>query len=89
MDTVAGKELAEKIHLFLQEISGVEQIEEVQAHRFGIYLVINITIGLEGSLTVAAGEEIASRVERKLLDKIEFLRRVHVHYHLAKEGVAF
>jgi len=89
MDTVAGKELAEKIHLFLQEISGVKQIEEVQAHRFGIYLVINITIGLEGSLTVAAGDQIASRVERKLLDKIEFLRRVHVHYHPAKEEAAF
>ena len=86
MDTVAGKELAEKIHLFLEEISGVKQIEEIQAHRFGIYLVINITIGLEGSLTVAAGDEIASRVERKLLDKIEFLRRVHVHYHPAKQS---
>ncbi len=89
MDTVAGKGLAESIYLLLGEIPGVKQIEEVQAHRFGIYLVVNITIGLEGSLTVAAGDEIASRVEKKLLDKIEFLRRVHVHYHPAKEGTAF
>ncbi len=88
MDTVAGKGLAESIYLLLGEIPGVKQIEEVQAHRFGIYLVINVTIGLEGSLTVAAGDEIASRVEKKLLDKIEFLRRVHVHYHPAKEGNA-
>ena len=86
MDTVAQKELAEKIQLSLEEISGVKQVEEVQAHRFGIYLVISITIGIEGSLTVAAGDEIASRVERKLLDKIEFLRRVHVHYHPAEQS---
>jgi len=86
MDTVAGKGLAEKIYLLLGEIPGVKQIEEVHAHRFGIYLVINITIGLEGSLTVAAGDEIASQVERKLLNEIEFLRRVHVHYHPTKEG---
>jgi cation diffusion facilitator family transporter len=86
MDTVAGKELAERIYLLLGEIPGVKQIEEVHAHRFGIYLVINITIGLEGSLTVAAGDEIASHAERKLLNEIELLRRVHVHYHPAKEG---
>ena len=86
MDTVAGKELAERIYLLLGEIPGVKQIEEVHAHRFGIYQVINITIGLEGSLTVAAGDEIASHAERKLLNEIELLRRVHVHYHPAKEG---
>ena len=86
MDTVAGKGLAERVYLLLGEIPGVKEIEEVRAHRFGIYLVINITIGLEGSLTVAAGDEIASQAERKLLNEIEFLRRVHVHYHPAKEG---
>jgi cation diffusion facilitator family transporter len=85
MDTVAGKGLAERIYLLLSEIPGLKQIEEVHAHRFGIYLVINITIGLEGSLTVAAGDEIAAQVERKLLNEIEFLRRVHVHYHPVKE----
>jgi cation diffusion facilitator family transporter len=86
MDTVAGKGLAERIDLLIGEIPGVKQIEEVHAHHFGIYLVINITIGLEGSLTVAGGDEIASQVERKLLNEIELLRRVHVHYHPVKEG---
>ncbi len=85
MDTVAGKELTNRIYLLLREIPGVKQIEEVHAHRFGIYLVVNITIGLEGSLTVAAGDEIASRAEKELLNEIELLRRVHVHYHPAKE----
>ncbi len=64
----------------------LNESEEAHAHRFGIYLVINITIGLEGSLTMAAGDEIASKAEKKLLNEIAFLRRVHVHYHPAKEG---
>jgi len=83
MDTVPGRSLARQITELLSTISGVEEIEEIHAHRFGPYLVINVTIGVEGSLSVAAGDEIASRVERTLCRHIEFLRRVHIHYHPA------
>jgi len=83
MDTVPGESLARQVTELLSTISGVEQIEEIHAHRFGPYLVINVTIGVEGSLSVAAGDEIASQVESMLCRHIEFLRRVHVHYHPA------
>ncbi len=86
MDTVAGNELAGKISALAREIAGIKQIEEIHAHRFGIYLVVNITIGLDGAMTVAEGDKIASQVEKKLLGGIEFLRRVHVHYHPARKG---
>ena len=85
MDTVAGKELAEKISRLCREIPGVKETEEIHAHRFGIYLVVNLTIGLEGGLSLAAGDEIASRVEKKVIKEIEFVRRVHVHYHPARK----
>ncbi len=85
MDTVAGKELAEKIVRLCQEIPGVKAIEEIHAHRFGIYLVVNLTIGLEGRLSVAAGDQIASQAEQRIIKEIEFVRRVHVHYHPAKK----
>jgi divalent metal cation (Fe/Co/Zn/Cd) transporter len=48
-------------------------------------LVVNLTIGLEGGLSVAAGDEIASRVEQKVIKEVEFVRRVHVHYHPARK----
>ena len=83
---LAYAQIAEKIALLVRKIPRIQAVEEIHAHRFGIYLVVNITIGLEGSLTVAAGDEIASQVERSLLEGIEFLRRVHVHYHPAKRG---
>jgi cation diffusion facilitator family transporter len=81
MDTVPGQALNQEICHWLRSVSGVEQIEEVYAHRFGPYLVVNITIGVDGSLSVTEGDKIATRVEQTLIERIEFLRRVHVHYH--------
>ncbi len=86
MDTVPGQELAEQVQALLTDVPGVMCAEEVYAHRFGPYLVLNVTVGIDGSLSVAAGDSIASAVERQLYDKIELVRRVHVHYH--PEGVS-
>jgi cation diffusion facilitator family transporter len=81
MDTIPGHSLARQITELVGPIPEVEQVEEIHAYRFGPYLVINITIGVEGSLSVAEGDEVASKVERTLSKNIEFVRRVHVHYH--------
>jgi cation diffusion facilitator family transporter len=83
MDTLPGRALAEQITALLTPIPGVRQVEEIRAHRFGPYLVANVTIGVDGSLSVAEGDQIATQVERTLLDNVEFMRRVHVHYHPA------
>jgi len=83
MDTVPGQALAQRITELLYPIPGVKQIEEVHAHRFGPYLVVNITIGVDGSLSVTEGDKIAIQVERILIEQVEFMRRVHVHYHPA------
>lgn len=85
MDAVPGDELAEQVQTLLADVPGVLCVEEVYAHRFGPYLVMNVTVGIDGSLSVAAGDSIASAVEQRLYDKVELLRRVHVHYH--PEGV--
>ena len=81
MDTVPGRSLGKQIIQLISTIPGVEDVEEIQAHRFGPYLVINVTVCVDGSLTVAAGDQIASRVERTLYDHDALIRRVHVHYH--------
>ncbi|MDD2463086.1 MAG: cation diffusion facilitator family transporter [Desulfobulbus sp.] len=81
MDTLPGRELAQEIKSALWDVYGVKAIEEVHAHRFGPYLMINLTIGVDGAISVAAGDRIATEVEKTLLAQIEFLRRVYVHYH--------
>lgn len=83
MDAVPSLELASQIAERLKNVPGVEQLEEVQAHRFGPHIVVNLTIGIDGLLTVRSGDAIATQVETLLCQSIPNLRRVHVHYHPA------
>jgi cation diffusion facilitator family transporter len=86
MDTVPGRELHEQIQQLVKRGSGVQTIEEIHTHRFGPYLVINITVGIEGVLSVAEGDRIATQVEQTLCNQINLLQRVHVHYHPSSDG---
>lgn len=86
MDTVPGRVLADQITRLVSAVPGVRQVEEIYAHRFGPYLVVNIAIGLDGHLTLIEGDEIATNVEETLLANIEFMRHVHVHFHPALPG---
>lgn len=83
MDTIPGKTLAQRITTLVQTVPGIVQIEEIHAHRFGPYLVINITIGVDGHISVADGDRIACQAEDRLYAELELLRRVYVHYHPA------
>ncbi|MBN1312652.1 MAG: cation transporter [Anaerolineae bacterium] len=88
MDTIPGRALAKQITELTLTVPGVRQVEEIYAHRFGPYLVLNLAIGVDGNLTVAEGDRISTCVEQKLIDNIEFMRSVHVHFHPAVEGLA-
>jgi cation diffusion facilitator family transporter len=85
MDAVPSRELAGQIREILLDMPGVKQLEEVQAHRFGPHLVLNLTIGVDGEMTVREGDEIASKVEFLLTRIVPNVRRVHVHYHPASK----
>lgn len=85
MDAVPGQALARRITDLLAAVPGVEQVEEIYAHRFGPYLVANITIGIDGSLSVCEGDQIATQVEDILQTGIEYMHHVHVHYHPVAE----
>jgi cation diffusion facilitator family transporter len=83
MDTVPSRQLAKQVLKLLKNVNGVQQLEEVQAHRFGPHLVVNLTIGIEGSLSVRQGDKIATSVEECIYNSIPNILRVHVHYHPA------
>ncbi len=85
MDAVPSRELAEQILTLIKNVDGVQQLEELQAHRFGPHLVINLTIGIDGALTVRQGDRIATEVESLIYKSIANVGHVHVHYHPAEE----
>ena len=80
MDTVPGQSLDKEVRALLQDLPGLEGIEQIQAHRFGQYMVMNLTIYVCGDSSVRDGHEVAEEVERKLIREIDFLQAVHVHY---------
>jgi cation diffusion facilitator family transporter len=81
MDTVPGVALREQISNLLEDDQDIERIDDIKAHRFGPYLVINITVCVDGDISVKEGDKIASKVEQTIFSNIEFVRNVHVHYH--------
>lgn len=65
-------------------VPGVRGIEELSVHRFGPYFTINITIEVDGGISVEDGHNIAHNVEDALLHHYRAeLRAVHIHYHPA------
>lgn len=89
MDTVPSKELDVEIRALLAGFPGVDTVEHIHAHRFGPYFVVNITIGINGSLNVYEGDRIADRVEGYLLNHIEMLRKIYVHYHPVNKSFSY
>jgi len=81
MDTVPGQTLRAQIEKLLAFNEKIESIDDVHAHRFGPYLVINITVCVDGNLTVIQGDQIATWVEQTIIAQVDSVRQVHVHYH--------
>jgi cation diffusion facilitator family transporter len=84
MVSAPGEALERQTREALCGIEGLLEVEEIQAHRFGPYLVLHVTVGVDGSTTVENGDRIASEIEDTLSAKIELVKRVYVHYHPAK-----
>ena len=81
MGVVPSKELAEQILDLLKELKGVRQLEEMQANRFGPNIVLNLTVGIDGNMTVTEGDAIATRAEELIYKSIPHVMHVHIHYH--------
>jgi len=83
MDAVPSREIAEQVAARLRTLDSAIQLEELQAHRFGPHVVVNLTVGIDDRLTVTEGDASATRVERLVCETIPNVLRVHVHYHPA------
>lgn len=85
MSTNPDQKFFKKIKEVILNVKGVQGIEEVNIHRYGPFIVINLTINVDGLLTVSQGDEIANIVEDELYKMFDFLRKVNIHYHPKRE----
>jgi cation diffusion facilitator family transporter len=81
MFTVPDKKLDSAIRVSALGVRGVLRVGDIKTHRFGPYLVANITIGIDGSLSVTEGDRIASVLEKQILESIDGMIDVYVHFH--------
>ncbi len=81
MNVFPDKKVSERTHQIVADVEGVEQVEEIHIHRIGGALLVQVTIGVDGTMTVAAGNAIATEVELALYRHIEYLHRVSIHCH--------
>jgi cation diffusion facilitator family transporter len=81
MDLFPSQPVAERIRALLEQVPGIDEVEEIRVHQIGHYLMVDVVIGVEGTLSVAAGNEIATRAEQQLYGGLDYLRHVSVHYH--------
>jgi cation diffusion facilitator family transporter len=88
MDPVPSRALYRKISALLADIPEVRSVEEVHAHRFGPYLVVNVTVGVDGEISVFEGDCIACHIEDTIYRSMELVKRVYVHYHPVNSNLA-
>jgi divalent metal cation (Fe/Co/Zn/Cd) transporter len=84
MDAVPSDGLEQQTREALGDIPGILAVEEVQAHRFGPYFAMNVTIAVDGATTVENGDRIASEAEARLCARLALVKRAYVHYHPAR-----
>ncbi|KKP37346.1 MAG: hypothetical protein UR27_C0007G0095 [Candidatus Peregrinibacteria bacterium GW2011_GWA2_33_10] len=87
MTGTPGKKTQSIIKKVVLKTKGVKAIEELLIHKYGPYMVINLTINIDGTLTVTQGNKISNTVEKSLYKNFNFIRKVHVHFHPPKKQV--
>ncbi len=82
MDYLPDEDFSRELKAEALSVEGVRSIEELGIHRFGPYYTVNMTITVDGEISVDSGNSISDNVEKRLLDKFSSgLRQVHIHYH--------
>jgi len=82
MDSVPDDDFHREVRSLALQVEGVKNIEGLGVHRFGPYYTVDMTIGVDGAISVDEGNQISHRVEEILLNHFSSgLRRVHIHFH--------
>lgn len=86
MATVPDPDLLRAIERYALSVEGITGVDNVRVHSFGQFMVVNMDISLEGSVTIQLGDRIADVLESILLKNINDLLEVHIHYHPEDRG---
>lgn len=79
MDRVSDPELRGELEAKAKEVKGVECVRDVRLHPLGATYGADLTICVQGTISVSEGHDIAAEVEESITDSIQRVAQVVVH----------
>lgn len=79
MDYSIDDEQEEQIRKIAEKIDGVINLGELRTRKHGAMAYVDLTICVDGSLTVKEGHDIAHKLEKRMVDEMEFIKGITVH----------
>ncbi len=78
-DEVVEQDILKSIHDILVNIKGVKHFHQVRARRMGPYMLVDMHIEVDETISVSVSHQIAERVRISILDRIPSVNDVLVH----------
>lgn len=79
MDLSIDDAQEDQIKQIAKETDGVMNLGELKTRKHGAMAYVDLTICVDGSLTVKEGHDIAHKLERRMIDDMEFVKGITVH----------
>lgn len=79
MDVSIDEEQENEIKLLVSRTDGVKNLGELRTRKHGAMAYVDLTICVEGNLTVAKGHDIAHDLEKGIINSMEFVKGITVH----------
>jgi len=84
MESAPSAEQRDTIISVLEGVPGVESVQDVSLRHYGPYMALNLTIGVDGNMSVREGDDVATEVEQALVARWDTVQYIHIHYHPAE-----
>jgi len=81
MESTPSRKQREEMIAILDEIPGIQSVQSISSRQLGPYQALNLTLGIDGAISVREGDDLATRAEKALEQRWDTLRDIHIHYH--------
>ncbi|MFD2169216.1 cation diffusion facilitator family transporter [Tumebacillus lipolyticus] len=79
MEKNLPQEKLDEYSLLISTVDGVERIDRLRAREHGHYILVDVRVGILGSLSVQEGHDISRQIKHKIMETDENVHEVLVH----------
>ncbi|MBN2556839.1 MAG: cation transporter [Anaerolineales bacterium] len=81
IESTPSRKQREEMIAILDGIPGIKSVQSISSRQLGPYQALNLTLGMDGTISVREGDDLATRAEKALEQRWDTLRDIHIHYH--------